>query len=216
RAARAREMALRRGRRRGGRRGARGRASRRAARPGGSLGARRPAPRGRPAGGRPRRVSGLRRAESARSGERSLPACAGLSGSRGRRTGPRAFTVCSRDCASLPRGPANVIGDRTLSVEQQNALETEETRELIKSFHESFGRIRTEVRKVIVGQDEVVDSLLLTLLVGGHCLITGMPGTAKTLLVRTLAYALGLTFKRIQFTPDLMPTDVTGTDIIEE
>ena len=57
---------------------------------------------------------------------------------------------------------------------------------------------------------------MLTLLVGGHCLITGMPGTAKTLLVRTLATALGLTFKRIQFTPDLMPTDVTGTDIIEE
>jgi len=103
-----------------------------------------------------------------------------------------------------------------LSAEQQNALETEETRELIKRFHDSFGRIRSEVRKVIVGQDEVVDSLLLTLLVGGHCLITGMPGTAKTLLVRTLAQALGLTFKRIQFTPDLMPTDVTGTDIIEE
>ncbi len=56
----------------------------------------------------------------------------------------------------------------------------------------------------------------MTLLVGGHCLITGMPGTAKTLLVRTLASALGLTFKRIQFTPDLMPTDVTGTDILEE
>ncbi len=72
------------------------------------------------------------------------------------------------------------------------------------------------MRKIIVGQDDVVDHLLLTLLVGGHCLITGMPGTAKTLLVRTLAYALGLTFKRIQFTPDLMPTDVTGTDIIEE
>ena len=72
------------------------------------------------------------------------------------------------------------------------------------------------MRKIIVGQDEVVEHLLLTLLVGGHCLITGMPGTAKTLLVRTLASALGLTFKRIQFTPDLMPTDVTGTDIIEE
>ena len=72
------------------------------------------------------------------------------------------------------------------------------------------------MRKIIVGQDDVVDHLLLTLLVGGHCLITGMPGTAKTLLVRTLAMALGLTFKRIQFTPDLMPTDVTGTDIIEE
>jgi MoxR-like ATPase len=72
------------------------------------------------------------------------------------------------------------------------------------------------VRKVIVGQDEVVEHLLVTLLVGGHCLITGMPGTAKTLLVRTMADALGLTFKRVQFTPDLMPTDVTGTDIIDE
>jgi MoxR-like ATPase len=83
-------------------------------------------------------------------------------------------------------------------------------------FNAAFTKIRDQVRKVIVGQDDVVESLLMTLLVGGHCLITGMPGTAKTLLVRTLADALGLTFKRIQFTPDLMPTDVTGTDIIEE
>jgi MoxR-like ATPase len=86
----------------------------------------------------------------------------------------------------------------------------------VERFHAQLGAIRTEVRKIIVGQDDVVDHLLLTLLVGGHCLITGMPGTAKTLLVRTLAAALGLKFKRIQFTPDLMPTDVTGTDIIEE
>ncbi|HMB74201.1 MAG TPA: AAA family ATPase, partial [Gammaproteobacteria bacterium] len=86
----------------------------------------------------------------------------------------------------------------------------------MESFRRSFDDIRTEVRKVIIGQDDVVEHLLLTLLVGGHCLITGMPGTAKTLLVRTLAYALGLSFKRIQFTPDLMPTDITGTDIIEE
>jgi MoxR-like ATPase len=99
---------------------------------------------------------------------------------------------------------------------EPNTLETEDTRALIESFRGSFDRIRGEVRKVIVGQDDVVEHLLLTLLVGGHCLITGMPGTAKTLLVRTLASALGLTFKRIQFTPDLMPTDVTGTDIIEE
>jgi MoxR-like ATPase len=98
----------------------------------------------------------------------------------------------------------------------QNQLETEEARALIESFRTSLDQIRTEVRKVIVGQDEVVEHLLVTLLVGGHCLITGMPGTAKTLLVRTLAIALGLSFKRIQFTPDLMPTDVTGTDIIEE
>jgi len=87
---------------------------------------------------------------------------------------------------------------------------------LVAKFHDRLAAIRTQVRRIIVGQDDVVEHLLLTLLVGGHCLITGMPGTAKTLLVRTLADALGLTFKRVQFTPDLMPTDVTGTDIIEE
>lgn len=83
-------------------------------------------------------------------------------------------------------------------------------------FKDTMDAIRAEVAKIIVGQEEVVDSLLITLLVGGHCLITGMPGTAKTLLVRTLSEALGLSFKRIQFTPDLMPTDITGTDIIDE
>jgi MoxR-like ATPase len=93
---------------------------------------------------------------------------------------------------------------------------TQSTQELVTLFRGRLNDIRTQVRKIIVGQDDVVEHLLVTLLVGGHCLITGMPGTAKTLLVRTLADALGLTFKRIQFTPDLMPTDVTGTDIIEE
>lgn len=95
-------------------------------------------------------------------------------------------------------------------------LSADAVRPLVESFQAAMARIRSEVGKVIIGQDEVVESLLITLLVGGHCLITGMPGTAKTLLVRTLAQALGLTFKRIQFTPDLMPTDVTGTDILEE
>ena len=103
-----------------------------------------------------------------------------------------------------------------MSSETASQLETEEARALIESFKTSLDEIRVDVRKVIIGQEEVVDHLLVTLLVGGHCLITGMPGTAKTLLVRTLAVALGLSFKRIQFTPDLMPTDVTGTDIIEE
>ena len=103
-----------------------------------------------------------------------------------------------------------------MTTEATTEIESEEARALIESFNVAIAKIRTEVQKVIVGQDEVVDNLLMTLLVGGHCLITGMPGTAKTLLVRTLADALGLTFKRIQFTPDLMPTDVTGTDIIEE
>jgi MoxR-like ATPase len=93
---------------------------------------------------------------------------------------------------------------------------TSDTRELVDRFGTTFTAIRGEVRKLIVGQDEVVEQLLITLLVGGHCLITGLPGTAKTLLVRTLASALGLSFKRIQFTPDLMPTDITGTDILEE
>ncbi len=97
-----------------------------------------------------------------------------------------------------------------------NDFESEELRELVSSFKTATDKIRGEVGKVIVGQEEVVEGLLMTLLVGGHCLITGMPGTAKTLLVHTLADALGLTFNRIQFTPDLMPTDVTGTDIIEE
>ena len=96
------------------------------------------------------------------------------------------------------------------------ALQATDTRELVNRFGTTFSAIRGEVRKLIVGQDEVVEQLLITLLVGGHCLITGLPGTAKTLLVRTLASALGLTFKRIQFTPDLMPTDITGTDILEE
>jgi MoxR-like ATPase len=91
-----------------------------------------------------------------------------------------------------------------------------DARQLVGLFRDRLTAIREQVRRIIVGQDEVVDHLLLTMLVGGHCLITGMPGTAKTLLVRTLADALGLSFKRIQFTPDLMPTDVTGTDIIEE
>ena len=77
-------------------------------------------------------------------------------------------------------------------------------------------RILTELRKCIVGQDEVVDQVLIALFTGGHCLITGVPGLAKTLLIKTLAEILDLSFKRIQFTPDLMPADITGTEILEE
>jgi MoxR-like ATPase len=77
-------------------------------------------------------------------------------------------------------------------------------------------RILDELRKVIVGQDEVVDQVLIALFTGGHCLITGVPGLAKTLLIKTLAEILDLSFKRIQFTPDLMPADITGTEILEE
>src|SRR5271165_6749737 len=91
-----------------------------------------------------------------------------------------------------------------------------ELRERVDRFQQTHRAIVREVRKVIVGQDEVIEQVMISLFVGGHCLITGLPGTAKTLLVRTIAQTLGLVFKRIQFTPDLMPSDITGTDIIEE
>jgi MoxR-like ATPase len=91
-----------------------------------------------------------------------------------------------------------------------------ELKDHIRRFQEVQTSIRREVRKVIVGQEEVIEHVLISLFVGGHCLLTGLPGTAKTLLVRTMARTLGLKFNRIQFTPDLMPSDITGTDIIEE
>ena len=77
-------------------------------------------------------------------------------------------------------------------------------------------RILAEIRKVIVGQDAVIDQVLMALFTGGHCLITGVPGLAKTLLIKTLAEILDLSFKRIQFTPDLMPADITGTGVLDE
>src|ERR1700690_282026 len=86
----------------------------------------------------------------------------------------------------------------------------------IARFREVDAEIVRQVKRVIVGQDEVVEQVRIGLFVGGNCLITGLPGTAKTLLVRTMAQVLGLLFKRIPFTPHLMPTDITGTDIIEE
>src|SRR6202043_4202408 len=91
-----------------------------------------------------------------------------------------------------------------------------ELKKRIERFQTVRDSILAQVRQVIVGQDEVLDQVLIALFVGGHCLITGLPGTAKTLMVRTIADALDLEFRRIQFTPDLMPSDITGTDIIEE
>jgi MoxR-like ATPase len=95
-------------------------------------------------------------------------------------------------------------------------LEPEVLKTRIERFRQVQSEIVTQVRRVIVGQEEVLEQVMVSLFVGGHCLITGLPGTAKTLLVRTMAQTLGLLFKRIQFTPDLMPSDITGTDIIEE
>ncbi len=95
-------------------------------------------------------------------------------------------------------------------------LDSAELKERIERFRTVRDEILAQVHSVIVGQDDVLDQILIALFVGGHCLITGLPGTAKTLMVRTIAQTLGLLFKRIQFTPDLMPSDITGTDIIEE
>jgi MoxR-like ATPase len=101
----------------------------------------------------------------------------------------------------------------TITVEQ---LDLTHLKDRIERFQAVRDSILAQVREVIVGQEEVLDQILIGLFVGGHCLITGLPGTAKTLMVRTIAQTLGLAFTRIQFTPDLMPSDITGTDIIEE
>jgi MoxR-like ATPase len=97
-----------------------------------------------------------------------------------------------------------------LTVEQKQELE------VVERFHTELKKIDHEIRKIIVGQKEVVDQVMISMLTGGHSMITGVPGLAKTLLISTVAQVLHLNFKRIQFTPDLMPADITGTEIIEE
>jgi len=88
--------------------------------------------------------------------------------------------------------------------------------EAVQSLQTSFAALKSEIAKVIIGQDEVIEQLLISLLARGHCLLVGVPGLAKTLLIKTLAEVLDLKFSRIQFTPDLMPSDITGTEIIED
>lgn len=88
--------------------------------------------------------------------------------------------------------------------------------EAVRSLAEASASIRKEIGKAIIGQHDIVDQLLISLFSRGHCLLVGVPGLAKTLLIRTLAQSMNLTFNRIQFTPDLMPSDITGTEIIED
>src|SRR5512136_1149486 len=96
---------------------------------------------------------------------------------------------------------------------QQTAIDDSELIERLRAGHQN---ILKELRKVIIAQDGVVDEVMISLMVGAHSMITGVPGLAKTLLIKTLSEILDLSFKRIQFTPDLMPADITGTDIIQE
>ncbi len=88
--------------------------------------------------------------------------------------------------------------------------------EMINQLRSAYDTIRSELGKVIVGQQEVIDQLLISLFAGGHCILEGVPGLAKTLMISTLAESLGLSFNRIQFTPDLMPSDITGTEVIQD
>src|SRR3712207_1603352 len=96
---------------------------------------------------------------------------------------------------------------------ETNALRDEELLDRLSTVREGLLR---EIRQAAPGQDEGIELVFLSLFVGGHSIITGVPGLAKTLLVSTIASVLDLSFKRIQFTPDLMPADITGTEIIEE
>ena len=87
---------------------------------------------------------------------------------------------------------------------------------VIDELRSTYGSMKAEMAKVIVGQDEVVENLLITILSRGHALLMGVPGLAKTLMVNSLSKVMSLDFNRIQFTPDLMPSDITGTDILQD
>ena len=88
--------------------------------------------------------------------------------------------------------------------------------DLSDRLSDAYGQLRGELGKVVVGQEQVIEELLIAMLCGGHCILEGVPGLAKTLMISTLAKSLNLSFSRIQFTPDLMPSDITGTEVIEE
>jgi MoxR-like ATPase len=104
------------------------------------------------------------------------------------------------------------VSTKLTSTLSTNGREIEAAGDLVQKFQE----LKREVGKVIVGQEAVIDQLMIALLARGHCLLVGVPGLAKTLLIRTVSDVLHLTFSRIQFTPDLMPTDITGTEILEQ
>ena len=103
-----------------------------------------------------------------------------------------------------------------IAPEAVDGLESQDDLALVKKMQDGRDQIIAEIKKVIVGQEAVIDELLIALFAGGHCLITGVPGLAKTLLIKTVADILQVDFSRIQFTPDLMPADVVGSEIVEE
>jgi len=98
----------------------------------------------------------------------------------------------------------------------EQVVDEQRAAEMVQRLKEGREKILSQIRRVIIGQDEVVEQVLMSFFAGGHCLITGVPGLAKTLLIASMGQTLDLSFRRIQFTPDLMPSDITGTEILEE
>ena len=103
----------------------------------------------------------------------------------------------------------------TMEVAEENLIDSGDL-ETVQKLREAYDRIRAELGKVIVGQEEVLEQILISIFARGHSLLVGVPGLAKTLIISTLARCLSLSFSRIQFTPDLMPSDITGTEVIQE
>lgn len=99
---------------------------------------------------------------------------------------------------------------------EKSKVNSKDDIQLAETINKAFITIKQELSKVIIGQDDIIEQLLISLFARGHCLLIGVPGLAKTLLIRTLGEILDLKFSRIQFTPDLMPSDITGTEILEE
>ena len=114
------------------------------------------------------------------------------------------------EAAEIAEETESPEADDTLKIEDQDDLV------LVKKMQEGRDQIVSEIKKVIIGQEDIIDELLIALFAGGHCLVTGVPGLAKTLLIKTVADILQVDFSRIQFTPDLMPADVVGSEIVEE
>jgi len=109
----------------------------------------------------------------------------------------------------------NAPSPASKSTPEQKSMTTDDDLKLVKQMRESMDAIRREVGKVIIGQEDVLNEILMCIIAGGHALLIGLPGLAKTLTVNTIAKVLDMKFKRIQFTPDLMPSDITGTEVLE-
>lgn len=135
-------------------------------------------------------------------------------------TGGRQYRFGSASHLGVTKGgcgtSAFVSREEVSKVHQEQRQESPGDEQRAAQLVNACDQIRSQVGKIVVGQDEVIEQLLIAILARGHCLLEGVPGLAKTLMVRTMADAMDLSFHRIQFTPDLMPADITGTDIIQE